>query len=296
MSGGPTNLPPRLAGQQRGGTDNNQWSSDQQGDEDKTGDRFGERGGRGGGRGAGRGRGGGRGFGGRGGPRGGANNTGETTGFGGGGGGNFGQQQDPEFRGGFGQDKSDKTTMGHFGETEQEQQLTGSGQGGFGNREGTVFFSLFFFVFDFSSLIPSFFEGGGFRGRGGAGGGFGRGRGRGEFRGRGRGGERPGQRQFERKSGSDKSGVKPQNVKEGHGKGNWGTTNDEFAGETEPLNTTTGSDTDNNAPAAERNPDEEPTGEEEEEVEKIETEPENTELTLEEWKAKQVSTVRNDES
>lgn len=51
-------------------------------------------------------------------------------------------------------------------------------------------------------------------------------RGRGGFGGRGgRGGFRPprGARELDRQSGSDKTGVRAQEKKEGHGKGNWGT-------------------------------------------------------------------------
>lgn len=79
-------------------------------------------------------------------------------------------------------------------------------------------------------------------GVGGGGGGYGQ---RGGFRGRGyrgfdgdrfafrggRGGR--GGRQFDRLSGSDKAGVKPIDKKDGYGKGNWGTEQDELAGETE---------------------------------------------------------------
>lgn len=75
----------------------------------------------------------------------------------------------------------------------------------------------------------------------GFGGGYGQ---RGGFRGRGyrgfdgdrftfRGGRGRGGRQFDRLSGSDKAGVKPIEKKDGYGKGNWGTEQDELAGETE---------------------------------------------------------------
>ncbi|VDM44126.1 unnamed protein product [Toxocara canis] len=77
--------------------------------------------------------------------------------------------------------------------------------------------------------------GGGFRGgyRGGRGGYRGADGERPFFRG-GRGGRG---RQFERISGSDKTGVKPNDKREGYGKGNWGTDQDELTGETEQLNT-----------------------------------------------------------
>lgn len=55
---------------------------------------------------------------------------------------------------------------------------------------------------------------------------------RGGFRGgRGRGGPR----QFDRQSGSDKTGVRPQEKKDGHGKGNWGDQEDQIAAETEEI-------------------------------------------------------------
>ncbi|PAV55882.1 hypothetical protein WR25_13803 [Diploscapter pachys] len=62
---------------------------------------------------------------------------------------------------------------------------------------------------------------GGGRGRGNRGGSFGGGRGRG--------------RMHDRQSGSDKTGVRSHEKKDGHGRGNWGDTQDELAGETEPL-------------------------------------------------------------
>ncbi|VDN21687.1 unnamed protein product [Cylicostephanus goldi] len=63
-----------------------------------------------------------------------------------------------------------------------------------------------------------------------------RGRGRGSFNGerRGRGGFRGG-RQFDRQSGSDRTGVRGIDKKDGHGRGNWGDDKDELAGETEPI-------------------------------------------------------------
>lgn len=76
--------------------------------------------------------------------------------------------------------------------------------------------------------------GGGYRGgyRGGRGGYRGGDGERLSFRG-GRGGRG---RQFERISGSDRAGVKPIEKKEGYGRGNWGTDQDELTGETEQLN------------------------------------------------------------
>lgn len=60
--------------------------------------------------------------------------------------------------------------------------------------------------------------------------------GRGGFNGerRGRGGPRGG-RQFDRQSGSDRTGVRGVDKKDGHGRGNWGDDKDELVGETEPL-------------------------------------------------------------
>lgn len=60
--------------------------------------------------------------------------------------------------------------------------------------------------------------------------------GRGSFNGerRGRGGFRGG-RQFDRQSGSDRTGVRGVDKKDGHGRGNWGDDKDELAGETEPV-------------------------------------------------------------
>lgn len=60
--------------------------------------------------------------------------------------------------------------------------------------------------------------------------------GRGNFNGerRGRGGFRGG-RQFDRQSGSDRTGVRGVDKKDGHGRGNWGDDKDELAGETEPI-------------------------------------------------------------
>lgn len=95
------------------------------------------------------------------------------------------------------------------------------------------------------------------------------------FRG-GRGGR--GGRQFERLSGSDKAGVKPVDKKEGYGKGNWGTEQDELAAETEPLNTT-----------KEEKPDEPPAPPREKTEEELRLEAEaeaiSKQLTLDEFKA-----------
>lgn len=71
--------------------------------------------------------------------------------------------------------------------------------------------------------------------------------GRGGFRGGDREGERErpafrggrsgrGGRQFERTSGSDRTGVKTVDRKDGFGKGNWGTDQDEMNGQNEQIN------------------------------------------------------------
>ncbi|CAD6193939.1 unnamed protein product [Caenorhabditis auriculariae] len=64
-----------------------------------------------------------------------------------------------------------------------------------------------------------------------------RGRGRGGFTlgGRGGGGRGGRGRQFDRQSGSDRTGVRSFEKKDGHGKGNWGDQKDELAAETENL-------------------------------------------------------------
>lgn len=62
---------------------------------------------------------------------------------------------------------------------------------------------------------------------------------RGGYRGRGNFGDRRGRggrgRAFDRQSGSDRTGVRGVEKKEGHGKGNWGNDKDELAGETEAV-------------------------------------------------------------
>merc|ERR1712183_781465 len=72
---------------------------------------------------------------------------------------------------------------------------------------------------------------------GGRGAGRGGGRGRGGDRGGpgGRGG-RGGKRDFDRKSGDDKTGVKPVDKKDGSGSHNWGTFEDEIKAEDDKAN------------------------------------------------------------
>merc|ERR1711963_41080 len=70
------------------------------------------------------------------------------------------------------------------------------------------------------------------RGRGGEGGGRGGGRGGGE------GGGRGGKRDYDRKSGDNRTGIKAEDKRGGGGKGNWGTFEDDVPKEGEEANTT----------------------------------------------------------
>jgi len=119
------------------------------------------------------------------------------------------------------------------------------------------------------------------RGRGGRGGrGMGRGRGDGAPRGRD-GGGRGGRREFERKSGDNRTGIKAEDKRGGGGKGNWGTFDDEMKakeGDESAVNT---SQEENEAKEA----GDEDKKEQEEEAAKEEEEPKQ--LTLDEWKALQ---------
>ncbi|EGI64044.1 Plasminogen activator inhibitor 1 RNA-binding protein [Acromyrmex echinatior] len=118
------------------------------------------------------------------------------------------------------------------------------------------------------------------RGRGGM---RGMGRGRGGPRGRG-GFDNRGKREFDRQSGSDKTGIKPVDKKDGAGSHNWGTHNDEIE---ESLNQDSQDwandkpDTDPQAPTEVKN------GETTTDatVEEKPVEEETRELTLDEWKA-----------
>jgi len=118
------------------------------------------------------------------------------------------------------------------------------------------------------------------RGRGGRGGrGMGRGRGDGAPRG-GRDG-RGGRREFERKSGDSRTGVKAEDKRGGGGKGNWGTMDDEMKakeGDETAVNTS-------QEETEAREGGEEDKKEGEDEVTKEEEEPKQ--LTLDEWKALQ---------
>merc|ERR1712173_70676 len=80
------------------------------------------------------------------------------------------------------------------------------------------------------------------QGRGGNRSGEGRGRGEGGGRGGrgGRGGGRGGKREFERKSGDDRtSGVKSVDKRDGSGSHNWGTYEDDIKAEQDQANTST---------------------------------------------------------
>jgi len=134
------------------------------------------------------------------------------------------------------------------------------------------------------------------RGRGGRGGGRGmgggRGRGGGEAgppRGEGnRGGMREGgggfrgKREFERKSGDSKTGVKAEEKRGGGGKGNWGTDDDQLKGETEEGNVTI-----DEATTAAKEDGEKSGGEEGGAAEDKPKEEEPKQMTLDEWKAQQ---------
>jgi plasminogen activator inhibitor 1 RNA-binding protein len=99
-----------------------------------------------------------------------------------------------------------------------------------------------------------------------------------------RGGAGFGQRN-DRTSGSDKTGVRPTQKKDGHGTGNWGTTNDELVGETEKIP--------NPDDSADLNKSNDTTGEnvqvvdgeEQKTEEQLAEEERQRALTLEEWKA-----------
>lgn len=71
--------------------------------------------------------------------------------------------------------------------------------------------------------------------RGGRGAYRGAGMGRGGGRGRGGVQDTRGKREFDRLSGSDKSGVKPVEKREGSGAHNWGSVQDEIEGQLEPA-------------------------------------------------------------
>lgn len=116
------------------------------------------------------------------------------------------------------------------------------------------------------------------RGRGGRGRGFGGGRGRG-FGERGGFG---GKREFDRRSGSDRTGIKPVEKREGGGSYNWGTPEDDIA---EPLNDTLNTSDEvqtTDAPAADDVENKDP----QEAVEESAA-AEEKEMTLDEWKASQ---------
>jgi plasminogen activator inhibitor 1 RNA-binding protein len=129
-----------------------------------------------------------------------------------------------------------------------------------------------------------------------AGEGRGRGRGgRGRGRGRGRGTavqpggfDRFGKREFERHSGSDKTGVKPVEKREGGGAHNWGTVKDDIDDQLNDTNNVSTDETPDWSATGEevenKDPKEKVEGEESEEI----AEDEGVhEMTLEEWRAQQ---------
>lgn len=122
-------------------------------------------------------------------------------------------------------------------------------------------------------------RGGGRGGRGGRGGAGGRG-------GRGVRGGMGGRREFDRKSGDDKTGVKAVDKREGGGAYNWGSVNDELKAEQDTANTSTDNpEAAAGAPAAEGEGGEAAGHKDETPQEPREEEP--ITLTLEEYKAQQ---------
>merc|ERR1719259_431978 len=113
--------------------------------------------------------------------------------------------------------------------------------------------------------------------RGGPGGRGGRG---------GRGGGRGGKREFERKSGDDRTGVKSVDKRDGSGSHNWGTYEDDIKAEQDQANTSTDENGQPIDPAndAAKSDDKTTNGVAEREVER---EPEEITYTLDEWKAQQ---------
>lgn len=131
--------------------------------------------------------------------------------------------------------------------------------------------------------------GGEYRERGEGGRGRGERRGRGGRGGRGRGGfDRFGKRDFDRHSGSDKTGIKATEKREGAGAHNWGTMKDEME---DQLNTTTTNPTEGNpewsGPAEDVENQQPEASEPAEEAAPTQEEQEPSEMTLDEWKALQ---------
>merc|ERR1711981_1362767 len=103
----------------------------------------------------------------------------------------------------------------------------------------------------------------------------------------GRGGGRGGKREFERKSGDDRTGVKSVDKREGSGSHNWGTYEDDIKAEQDQANTSTaetGQTTDAPATDAAKSEDKTTNGVNEKEEER---EKEEVTYTLDEWKAQQ---------
>ncbi|XP_050314559.1 plasminogen activator inhibitor 1 RNA-binding protein isoform X2 [Anthonomus grandis grandis] len=100
--------------------------------------------------------------------------------------------------------------------------------------------------------------------------------------------ERRGKREFDRQSGSDKTGVKPVEKRDGAGAHNWGSTKDLIEAEAERPNETDQSWGENDKP--EVNNDAEKKDEPETEQAPVEEEPK--ELTLDEWKAQRAGRAK----
>ncbi|NXO27666.1 PAIRB protein, partial [Cisticola juncidis] len=110
------------------------------------------------------------------------------------------------------------------------------------------------------------------RGRGG----LGRGRGRGRGMGRGDGFDQRGKREFDRHSGSDRSGLKHEDKRGGSGSHNWGTVKDELTELDQSAVTEETPEGEEHPPADSEN--------KENEVEEVKEEGPK-EMTLDEWKA-----------
>merc|ERR1711944_24174 len=110
----------------------------------------------------------------------------------------------------------------------------------------------------------------------------------------GRGGGRGGKREFERKSGDDRTGVKSVDKRDGSGSHNWGTYEDDIKAEQDQANTSTdenGQPTDSPANDAAKSDEKTTNGVAEKEVER---EPEEITYTLDEWKAQQAKNKKEE--
>merc|ERR1712110_687058 len=125
-------------------------------------------------------------------------------------------------------------------------------------------------------------------GRGGLGRGAGRGGGRGRGGDRGGRGGRGGKRDFDRKSGDDKTGVKPVDKKDGNGSHNWGTFEDEIKAEDDKASVSASDESPpENTEQKEKTEGEVTELDAEAEAKKAAEEEEARTMTLDEWKAQQ---------